>query len=95
MNVPILFAAGKSQFELVYIWDQATPEARVIIFCLIIFSVVAWYRDDLQKHPDAAGEKLNQFFAANFARKRRCWICSTARASRCVSVVQGLPGRKH
>jgi len=41
MNVPILFAAGKSQFELVYIWDQATPEARVIIFCLIIFPVVA------------------------------------------------------
>jgi biopolymer transport protein TolQ len=70
MNVPILFAAGKSQFELVYIWDQATPEAKVIIFCLIIFSVVAWFVMISKNIQMRQAKKLNQFFTAEFRSQK-------------------------
>ena len=33
---------ASSKAELVYVWEQATPEAKAIIVCLIIFSIVAW-----------------------------------------------------
>ena len=36
-------AAGKpNQAELLYVWEQATPEAKGIIVCLVIFSIIAW-----------------------------------------------------
>lgn len=70
MNVPFLIAAGKSQFELVYIWDQATPEAKVIIFCLIIFSVVAWFVMISKNIQMRQAKKLNQFFTAEFRSQK-------------------------
>ena len=30
-------AASKGESELVFIWNKATPEAKVIILCLVIF----------------------------------------------------------
>src|SRR5215471_9461748 len=45
MNVPVLIAAvgnNARQAELLYVWDQATPEAKIIIVCLVIFSIIAW-----------------------------------------------------
>src|SRR3954462_9854434 len=70
MNVPCFLAAaasGKSgQIELVYIWNQATPEAKVIIFCLIIFSIMAWsvmIRKAIQMRQ---ATKLNLYFGAEF-----------------------------
>ena len=70
MNVPIIFAAGKSQFELVYIWDQATPEAKVIIFFLIIFSVMAWFVMISKAIQMRQAKKLNQFFTAEFRSQK-------------------------
>jgi biopolymer transport protein ExbB/TolQ len=70
MNVPILFAAGKSQFELVYIWDQATPEAKVIIFCLIIFSIIAWFVMISKAIQMRQAKRLNQFFTAEFRSQK-------------------------
>src|SRR3954463_3991561 len=70
MNVPIFFAAGKSQSELVYIWDQATPEAKVIIFCLIIFSVIAWFVMISKAIQMRQAKKLNQFFTAEFRSQK-------------------------
>src|SRR5262249_37629891 len=70
MNVPILFAAGKSQLELFYIWDQATPEAKVIIFCLIIFSVIAWFVMISKAIQMRQAKKLNQFFTAEFRSQK-------------------------
>ena len=70
MNVPILFATGKSQFELVYIWDQATPEAKVIIFFLIIFSVMAWFVMISKAIQMRQAKKLNQFFTAEFRSQK-------------------------
>ncbi|HTL56321.1 MAG TPA: MotA/TolQ/ExbB proton channel family protein [Candidatus Limnocylindrales bacterium] len=45
MNVPVFLAtAGRNanSAELLYVWDQATPEAKAIIVCLLIFSIIAW-----------------------------------------------------
>jgi biopolymer transport protein ExbB/TolQ len=45
MNVPVFLAAAAgnaNKAELLYVWDQATPEAKAIIFCLVIFSIIAW-----------------------------------------------------
>jgi biopolymer transport protein TolQ len=70
MNVPIFFAAGKSQFELVYIWDQATPEAKVIIFFLIIFSVMAWFVMISKAIQMRQAKRLNQFFTTEFRSQK-------------------------
>jgi len=67
MKVPIFFAAaGKSQFELVYIWEQATPEAKAIIFCLVIFSVIAWFVMISKAIQMRQAKRLNQFFTTEF-----------------------------
>ena len=73
MNVPVIFAAAvtrSSQTELGYIWDQATPEAKVIIVCLAIFSIIAWsvmiYKG-LQMH---RAKRLNQFFSREFKSQK-------------------------
>jgi biopolymer transport protein ExbB/TolQ len=71
MKVPIFFAAaGKSQFELVYIWEQATPEAKVIIFCLIIFSVMAWFVMISKAIQMRQAKRLNQFFTTEFRSQK-------------------------
>src|SRR5262249_9565041 len=64
MNVPIFFATGKSQFELVYIWDQATPEAKIIIFFLIIFSVMASFVMLSKALQMRQAKRLNKFFTS-------------------------------
>src|ERR1044072_1110899 len=38
MHVPYFFATS----DLLYVWDKATPEAKVIIVTLVIFSIFAW-----------------------------------------------------
>src|SRR3954462_341212 len=71
MNVPIFFAAGKSHSELVYIWEQATPEAKVIIFFLIIFSVMAWFVMISKAIQMRQAKKLNGFFTAEFRSQKK------------------------
>jgi len=71
MKVPIFFAvAGKSQFELVYIWEQATPEAKAIIFCLVIFSVMAWFVMISKAIQMRQAKRLNQFFTTEFRAQK-------------------------
>jgi biopolymer transport protein ExbB/TolQ len=70
MNVPFFFAAGKSQLELVYIWEQATPEAKVIIFCLLIFSVMAWFVMISKYLQMKQAKRLNQFFSTEFRSQK-------------------------
>jgi biopolymer transport protein TolQ len=70
MNVPIFFAAGKSQIEIVYILNQATPEALVIIFCLLIFSVIAWFVMISKAIQMRQAKKLNGFFTAEFRSQK-------------------------
>jgi biopolymer transport protein ExbB/TolQ len=70
MNVPIFFAAGKSQLELFYIWDQATLEAKAIIALLALGSVVAWYLMISKYLQMAQARKLNQFFTSEFRSQK-------------------------
>jgi biopolymer transport protein TolQ len=69
MNVPGFLAttANKSgQIELIYIWQQATPEAKVIIFCLLVFSVIAWFVMISKALQMRSAKKLNQYFTSEF-----------------------------
>src|SRR5216117_4278956 len=67
MSVPVyLFAAATRQYELVYVWHQATPEAKVIIGTLVIFSIVAWSVMASKAVQMRKANKLNQLFNAEF-----------------------------
>ena len=71
MYVHCLFAAvgtasTKPKWELLYIWDQATIEAKVIIFILLIFSIMAWSVMISKALQMRRAKKLNQFFTAEF-----------------------------
>src|SRR3954452_3015361 len=73
MNVPIFLATAgdkSGQVELLYVWGQATPEAKVIIFCLLIFSIIAWsvmIRKWLQM---GRAKKLNHHFGTEFKTQK-------------------------
>jgi biopolymer transport protein TolQ len=69
MNALFFFAAagGKSgEYELVYIWGQATPEAKVIIFCLAVFSIMAWSVMISKALQMRRAKRLNAFFNSEF-----------------------------
>ena len=73
MNVPIFFAAAAArpgQYELVYIWDQATPEGKAVIGCLVIFSIVAWSVMISKAIQMRRAKKLNQYFSAEFRSQK-------------------------
>jgi biopolymer transport protein ExbB/TolQ len=73
MNVPILIAAapaGSSQAELLYIWDQATPEAKVIIVFLVLFSIMAWSVMISKALQMRRARTLNQYFNAEFRTQK-------------------------
>ena len=72
MNVPIFFAAAapRNQFELVYIWHQATPEAKAIIVCLALFSILAWSVMISKALQMRRAKRLNQFFSSEFRSQK-------------------------
>jgi biopolymer transport protein ExbB/TolQ len=72
MNVPILLAqaAKSNQLELFYVLEQATPEAKVIIGVLVVFSIVAW-SIMLSKHLQMRkAQKLNAHFTNEFKNQK-------------------------
>ncbi len=65
MNL-LCLAVGGNQSELLYILEKATPEAKVIIVFLLLFSFMAWsvmFSKILQMR---RAKKLNQYFTAEF-----------------------------
>lgn len=69
MNALFFFAtvAGKSgEYELVYIWNQATPEAKVIIIFLAVFSIMAWSVMISKVIQMRRAKRLNTFFNTEF-----------------------------
>ena len=73
MNVPCLLAAAgprTSEYELVYIWEQATPEAKAIIACLVVFSIVAWSVMISKAIQMRRAKTLNHFFTAEFRSQK-------------------------
>jgi biopolymer transport protein ExbB/TolQ len=74
MNIPVLLAvqpgASAHKAQLLYIWDQASPEARVIIFCLIIFSIVAWSVMIGKALQMRRARRLNQLFFTEYRTQK-------------------------
>jgi biopolymer transport protein TolQ len=71
MNAPIFFAAANTgKAELLYVWDQATPEAKVIIFCLMLFSVIAWSVMIAKAIQMRRAKRLNHFFRAEYRSQK-------------------------
>jgi len=74
MNDLCLFAvvgnAAAQQSELLYIWTQATVEAKIIIVILMIISVTAWTVMAYKAVQMGRAKKLNQFFTAEFKAQK-------------------------
>src|SRR5437588_6297648 len=65
MNAPLLLAAAvasTNEAELLYVWRQATPEAKAVIVCLAIFSIIAWSVMIGKAVQMRRAKKLNQLF---------------------------------
>lgn len=75
MNVPIFLAAidgdASNTPELVYVLHQATPEAKVIIACLFIFSIVAWGVMVTKAWQMHKATQLNRYFSAEFKNQKK------------------------
>jgi biopolymer transport protein TolQ len=73
MNELCLFAVvgtASNKAELLYIWEQATPEAKVIIVFLMLFSIMAWSVMAYKAMQMHRARKLNQFFGAEFKSQK-------------------------
>ena len=72
MNVPCFAVVGNAsnKGELLYIWNQATLEAKVIIVFLMFFSIAAWSVMAFKAVQMRRAKKLNQFFTAEFKTQK-------------------------
>lgn len=59
-----------SQLELVYIWDKATTEAKIIIGCLAVFSIIAWSVMISKAIQMRRAKRLNQYFSTEFRAQK-------------------------
>jgi len=74
MNAPVFFAAASAnanKAELLYVWGQATPEAKVIIVCLLVFSITAWTVMIGKAVQMRRAKKLNVFFNSEFRTQKK------------------------
>jgi biopolymer transport protein TolQ len=74
MNAPVLLAAAvgtANKAELLYVWEQATPEAKAIIVCLAIFSITAWSVMIAKALQMRRAKKLNQFFSSEYRTQKQ------------------------
>ncbi|MGH7953921.1 MAG: MotA/TolQ/ExbB proton channel family protein, partial [Limisphaerales bacterium] len=67
-----LFAVGtaSNQAELVYVWEQATPEAKAVIAVLILFSIIAWSTMFYKAAQMRRARKLNYYFNEEFRAQK-------------------------
>lgn len=73
MNVPILIAAAAgpaNKAELLYVIEQATPEGKTIIVCLILFSIIAWSVMIAKAIQMRRAKRLNLFFTAEYRTQK-------------------------
>lgn len=78
MNFPaILMAAGadigakaQDQMQLLYVWEKATVEAKVIIVILVIFSIFAWSVMAAKALQMRRAKRMNAFFDTEFRKQK-------------------------
>ena len=61
---------ASNKAELIYILEQATPEAKVIIVLLVIFSILAWSVMGFKAIQMRRAKRLNQFFNTEFKTQK-------------------------
>jgi biopolymer transport protein TolQ len=68
MNTLFFLAAGgrPGELELVYIWREARPEAKIIIVFLAVFSIMAWSVMISKAVQMRRAKRLNGFFNSEF-----------------------------
>ena len=66
MSTSLYFLAKADQSELLYVWDRATIEGKIIIVVLIGFSILAWSTMAAKAMQMRRARKLNQYFNTEF-----------------------------
>ena len=59
-----------NQAELLYVWEKATPEAKAIIICLVIFSITAWSVMIGKALQMRRAKRLNHFFNTEYRTQK-------------------------
>jgi len=67
--IPILLTA--SQIEFLYVWSEARPEGKAIIFVLVVFSIFAWSVMAAKTMQIRRAKKLNRLFDAEFRQQKK------------------------
>jgi biopolymer transport protein TolQ len=67
----IVVGAASNSSELLYVWDKATPEAKVIIVFLIFFSIVVWSVMIYKIFQMRRAKKLNYYFNEEFRSAKK------------------------
>jgi biopolymer transport protein TolQ len=65
-----LIGAATKQVELLYVWDQARPEAKVIIVLLFISSIAVWWTMFVKVIQMRRARKLNELFGQEFTSQK-------------------------
>jgi len=68
--VCIVVGAASNQAELIYVWEQARPEAKAIIGLLIAFSIIAWSTMVSKSVQMRRARRLNHYFNEEFKAQK-------------------------
>ncbi|HYE33612.1 MAG TPA: MotA/TolQ/ExbB proton channel family protein [Methylomirabilota bacterium] len=66
MNHTLFFLADSAQQRLLFVWENATIEAKIIIVLLIFFSIFAWSVMAAKALQMRRAKQLNELFEAEF-----------------------------
>jgi biopolymer transport protein TolQ len=67
----VVVGAASNQAELIYVWTQATLEAKAIIACLIVFSILAWSVMVSKVIQMRRARRLNHYFNEEFRAQKK------------------------
>ena len=70
MNFAHCLLAAESQMELLFIWEKATLEAKIIIILLVIFSIFAWSVMAAKALQMRRAKRMNGFFDLEFRNQK-------------------------
>jgi biopolymer transport protein TolQ len=62
----VVVGAASNQAELIYVWQQATPEGKGVIACLFVLSIISWSMMTYKVKQMHRAKKLNQYFSTEF-----------------------------
>ncbi|HXE42033.1 MAG TPA: hypothetical protein VN516_03325, partial [Candidatus Baltobacteraceae bacterium] len=70
-GLSFVVGAASNQAELLYVWDKARPEAKVIIALLAILSIVVWSVMIYKVIQMRRAKKLNYYFNEEFRSQKK------------------------